>query len=176
MLIQVTCHRFCEATSLLVESVPSLWPIYDAFAPVVHRETTTFAIHPPIRPQTRPNTEATHRPSPMATTQNTTLESGHAAAVPPVAVLTTVTIREHTPRTPPRKPARSPAAAGSVTRTAAMAPAMNAPSTMTPPPMVASEFGSRLSTAATGSEASAPTSANRHADGTVWKSDGDIRI
>jgi hypothetical protein len=54
-----------------------------------------------------------------------------------------------------------------------MAPAMNAPMITPPPPIVASEFGSRSIMAATGNEASAPMSANRHADGTVWRSEED---
>lgn len=62
----------------------------------------------------------------------------------------------------PMKPARRPAELGSDERIAAMTPAMNAPIIMIPPPMVASEFGSQFRRAVTGSEAIAPTSANRH--------------
>jgi len=55
-----------------------------------------------------------------------------------------------------------------------MTPAMNAPMIAVPPATFAWESGSQFKRAVTGKEASAPTSANRYADGTVRRNDGDI--
>jgi hypothetical protein len=129
---------------------------------VVHRERTVVATQPPKRPNPSPNREAIHTTSPLAKTQNTTLESDHAAVVP------TVPTNMSSPRTAPMKPARRPAALGFDEQTAAMTPAMNAPHIILPPPMVASEFGSQSRIAVTGSEAPTPMSANCHGSARVW--------
>jgi hypothetical protein len=78
-----------------------------------------------------------------------------------------------TASTPPRKPVRSPAAPGFVDLVAEMTPAMNAPTIIIPPPIVASEFGSQFRTTDTGNDANAPISANCHTVEGVRTRDGE---
>jgi hypothetical protein len=74
-------------------------------------------------------------------TKNTLVLRDHVTVVPSVRINTDTAI------SPLRDPARSPAALGSTEPLAATDPAIIAPTTITPPPTVASEFGSQFITA-----------------------------
>ena len=118
-----------------------------------------FAIQPPIRPETSPNTGETHSSITTAMRKNTIVLRDHGTAVPYVRINTATAL------SPPSNPARSPAALGSTEPFAATAPAISDPITITPPPTVASEFGSQFITAVAGSAAIVPRIAARQTCG-----------
>jgi hypothetical protein len=98
----------------------------------------------------RPNTGEIHRNITQAIRKNTIVLRDH------VTIVASVTKNTDTAIMPPRNPTRSPAALGSTERVAVTAPAVMAPTIITPPPTVISEFGSQFITTVAGNAAIIP--------------------